>query len=163
VRFKKVAVGGTFDYLHDGHIAILSKAFEIGERVLVGIVSDKMKLKKDSAGIQPLGTRRKKLLNLLRDRGWLNRAEVCAISDPYGPAVEDRELEAIVVSGETRPRAKEINEVRKKNGLNPLKIIQIPWVLARDGTPVSSIRVRYGEMDTHGKIKKAKGDISDAG
>lgn len=163
MKFKKVAVGGTFDYLHDGHTAILSKAFEIGEQVLVGIVSDRMKLRKDSAGIQPLRTRKKKLLDLLRARGWSSRAEVCVISDPHGPAVDDRELEAIVVSEETRPRAEEINKIRNSRGLEPLEIVQIPWVLAEDGTPISSIRVRYGEMDARGKIKRANEGISDSG
>ncbi|RLI21218.1 phosphopantetheine adenylyltransferase, partial [Candidatus Bathyarchaeota archaeon] len=33
-KFKAVAVGGTFDEFHRGHRALLSKAFEVGERVL---------------------------------------------------------------------------------------------------------------------------------
>ncbi|MEM2081946.1 MAG: adenylyltransferase/cytidyltransferase family protein, partial [Candidatus Bathyarchaeia archaeon] len=36
-RFRKVAVGGTFDELHKGHKALLMKAFEIGTRVLIGL------------------------------------------------------------------------------------------------------------------------------
>lgn len=163
MKYRKVVAGGTFDYLHDGHKAILRKAFKLGERVLVGIVSDQMELVKDSAGIQPLEERRSKLEEFLREQDWLERADIVVISDPVGPAPEDEELEAIVVSEETRPRAEEINETRKSNGLKPLDIIEIPWVLAEDGKPISSIRIRYGEMDQHGKIKKAEEDISDAG
>jgi pantetheine-phosphate adenylyltransferase len=157
VKFKKVVVGGTFDYLHDGHVAILSKAFEIGERVIVGICSDEMQLllRKDSAGVQLLDVRRPALEKLLQLKGWLDRAEVKVISDAFGPALEDQEIEAIVVSPETRSRAEELNRLRVSRGLKPLEIVEIPFVLAEDGKPISSIRVRYGEIDIHGKILKS--------
>jgi pantetheine-phosphate adenylyltransferase len=154
LRFKKVVVGGTFDYLHDGHIAILAKAFEVGERVVVGICSDEMQqlLRKDSAGVQLLGVRRPALERLLGVRGWSDRGEVRVISDPFGPALEDPDVEAIVVSPETRARAEELNRLRASRGLKPLEIVEIPFVLAEDGKPISSIRIRYGEIDVHGKL-----------
>lgn len=156
LEFKKVVVGGTFDYLHDGHAAILAKAFELGERVLIGICSDEMEhlLLKDSAGVQLLELRRGALDELLRSQGWIERAEIVEISDPFGPAIEDPELEAIVVSPETKKRAKKLNQLRRSRGLKSLKIIEIPFLLAEDGKPISSIRIRYGEIDTHGKLPK---------
>lgn len=155
-KFKKVVIGGTFDYLHDGHAAILSKAFELGDLVLVGICSDEMQelLRKDSAGIQPLAIRLWALLDLLRRKGWLERTQITILSDIFGPAVRDRELGAIVVSPETRARAEELNKIRSSNGLLPLEIVEIPFVLAEDGHPISSIKIRYGEIDAHGKILK---------
>jgi pantetheine-phosphate adenylyltransferase len=47
-RFKVVAVGGTFDELHKGHKALLLKAFEVGEQVLIGLCTDEFvaKMKK---------------------------------------------------------------------------------------------------------------------
>lgn len=154
LKFKRVVVGGTFDYLHDGHVAILAKAFELGERVVIGICSDEMEhlLLKDSAGIQLLELRWKALDELLRSKGWIERAEIVEIYDPFGPAVEDVGLEAIVVSSETKKRAKELNQRRRSHGLKPLEIVEIPFVLAEDGKPISSIRIRYGEIDTHGKL-----------
>jgi pantetheine-phosphate adenylyltransferase len=152
MKFKKIAVGGTFDYIHDGHLAILAKAFELGEHVLIGITSNEMQLVKDSAGIPPLEVRRRELLEVLSSHGWVGRAEVYIISDPFGPAVDDPELEAIVVSSETRPRADEINKFRNTKGFKQLEIIDIPFVLAEDGLPISSIRIRYGEIDVHGKL-----------
>ncbi len=154
VKFKKVVVGGTFDYLHDGHAAILAKAFELGERVLVGICSDEMQLllQKDSVGIQLLDVRKRALEELLRSRGWIEQAEVVVISDEFGPSLKDTELEAIVASPETRARAEELNRLRVSKGLKPLEIVEIPFVLAKDGEPISSIRVRYGEIDAHGKL-----------
>jgi len=157
MKFKRIAVGGTFDYLHDGHLAILAKTFELGGHVLVGITSDEMQLVKDSAGIQPLEVREQALWELLRSRGWLEQAEVHVISDPFGPTIDDPELEAIVVSPETRRRAEELNEIRVLKGLRKLEIVQIPFVLAEDGAPISSIRIRYGEIDTHGKLLKRYG------
>jgi pantetheine-phosphate adenylyltransferase len=152
MKFKKIAVGGTFDYIHDGHLAILAKAFELGEHVLIGITSNEMQLVKDSAGIPPLEVRRRELLEVLSSHGWVGRAEIYIISDPFGPAVDDPELEAIVVSPETRLRAEEINKFRNTKGFKQLEIIDIPFVLAEDGLPISSIRIRYGEIDVHGKL-----------
>jgi pantetheine-phosphate adenylyltransferase len=71
--------------------------------------------------------------------------------------LEDAELEAIVVSPETRQRAEELNKLRTSKGLAALHIIEIPFVLAEDGTPISSIRIRYGEIDVHGKLLKRYG------
>ena len=39
-KFRKVAVGGTFDEFHKGHKVLLMKAFEIGEHVLIGLCTD---------------------------------------------------------------------------------------------------------------------------
>ena len=33
-KYNKVAVGGTFDELHRGHEALISKAFEVGKMLL---------------------------------------------------------------------------------------------------------------------------------
>ena len=156
-EFERVAVGGTFDYLHDGHIALLRKAFEIGDRVLIGVCSDDMQelLLKDSAGVMPLEARTRVLKEFLRGRGWHERAEIVIISDPFGPAVEEAGLGAIVVSPETRKRAEEINVIRKWRGLAPIQIVEIPFVLAEDGKPISSLRIRYGEIDARGKLRQS--------
>jgi pantetheine-phosphate adenylyltransferase len=156
VKYQKVVVGGTFDCFHDGHRALLTKAFELGEHVRLGICSDEMQelLLKDSAGIQPMVLRVWRVLSFLQERGLLSRTQLTILSDPFGPAIEDRDARAIVVSPETRRRAEELNEMRKSKGLPPLDIVTIPFVLAEDGKPISSIRIRYGEMDEHGKILK---------
>ena len=40
-----VAIGGTFDVLHDGHKALLKKAHTLGD-VIIGLASDEMPGKK---------------------------------------------------------------------------------------------------------------------
>lgn len=163
MKYEKVAVGGTFDYLHDGHKAIISKAFEVGQNVQIGIVSDKMELEKDSAGIQSLEKRCEKLKDFLKERNWLDRAEFKKLNDRLGPAVDDEDLEAIVVSAETRPNANRINDLRSERQLTPIEIVQIPFVLADDGKPISSIRIRYGEIDIHGNVMKEEKRVTDYG
>ena len=162
-RYRKVAVGGTFDYLHDGHKAILSKAFEVGREVLVGVASDDLAMKKDSTGVQQIESRKDKLEKYLEKRGWRERTDIEIISDRIGPTIEDKKLDAIVVTEETLPGAKNINEERLRNGLAELKIVKVPFVIADDGRPISSIRIRYGEIDVHGKVEREQEKISDSG
>ena len=38
----RVAVGGTFQPLHDGHKTLLRKAFELSKNVDIGLTSDEM-------------------------------------------------------------------------------------------------------------------------
>ena len=40
MKYNVVATGGTFDEIHVGHLALLSKAFEIGKKVIIGVSSD---------------------------------------------------------------------------------------------------------------------------
>ena len=39
-KYKRVAVGGTFDKFHYGHRSLIAKAFEIGENVEIGVTSN---------------------------------------------------------------------------------------------------------------------------
>ncbi len=146
MKFKKVAVGGTFDLLHKGHRALIEKAFELGEEVILGITSDEMLQKK----AEPFSKRKKTLQNFLKFKNY----EIVKLSDAYGPAVGDGKIDAIVVSEETEARAVEINEIRKKRGLPLLQIVVIPFVLAEDGKPISSTRIRNGEIDAVGRVLK---------
>jgi cytidyltransferase-like protein len=144
-KYKKVAVGGSFDVLHRGHRALLDRAFEASEYMLIGLTSDEMAGRDADA----YGKRKKTLEDLLEHRGRYNIVE---LNDPLGDAASDGAIDAIVVSRETEPRALEINELRKGNGLKALEILSIPLVLAEDGRPISSTRIKRGEIDKEGKI-----------
>lgn len=144
MKFKKVAVGGTFDLLHKGHRALIEKAFELGEHVIVGLTSDEMLQKK----AEPFSKRKKALQNFLKSENY----EIVNLNDAYGPAISDSKIDAIVVSEETKARAVEINEIRKNKGLSLLEIAVIPFVLADDGKPISTTRIKAGEIDGEGRI-----------
>ena len=65
-NFKLVFTNGCFDLLHKGHLDLLSNAAAFGDKLYVGLNSDKSvkKLKGDSRPIQNEKTRAQKLLEL---------------------------------------------------------------------------------------------------
>jgi len=152
-NFETVAVGGTFDEFHKGHRALLKKAFEVGNRVLIGLCSDDFvkKLRKPHK-IVPYEKRLEELKLFLRKREVLERAEIFPLNDPYGVTVSRNRIDAIVVSKETEPRAHEINEKRRSKGMPPLKIVVIDMILAEDYFPISSTRIWLEEIDREGHL-----------
>ena len=150
----KVCVGGTFDIIHEGHLALLKKAFEMGSVVSIGLSSDEF-LKKVGKKAKPYEERESALKKILKEKGWIEKASILPLNDFYGDAPY-KDFDAIVVSPETEKRAREINEIRKKNGIKELKIIVVPYVLADDGIPVSSSRIKKGEIKNGRRIKPLK-------
>ena len=156
-RFKLVAVGGTFDVIHKGHRRLLEKAFEVGEHVVIGLTTDTFAERMGKKHrVKPYSERLRMLEKFLEDTGVSCRARVEPLNDPYGPASTDPEIEAIVVSDETYPRAVEINRIRRARGLKPLEIVRIPMVIAENGKPISSTRIRLGEIDEDGRLLKGR-------
>ena len=150
MRYKKVAVGGTFDKFHYGHRRLLDKAFEIGEHVEIGVTSDAFASSKgdiDSCSVRMAN------LNEFLSKDHDN-FHISSLDDAYGPTVVDGSFDAIVVSEETEPTAVEINKIRKSKGMSELDIIVISFVLAKDKIPISSTRIRAGEIDKKGYILK---------
>jgi len=154
-NYIAVAVGGTFDEFHKGHRALLEKAFEVGEKVMIGLCSDdfvqKMKKPHD---IAPFAVRLEELKGFLIKRGWLERAEIVPLYDTYGPAASSRRIGVLVVSRETERVAGEINKKRRAVGLPPLEIVAIDMVLAENCDPISTTRIRRLEIDREGHVLK---------
>lgn len=151
--FDVVAVGGTFDEFHRGHRAILERAFDVGKRVLIGLCTDDFveRMKKPHF-VACYEKRLKELRDFLRGRGWLERAEIVPLNDPYGVTLSGGCVEALVVSRETEPRAREINEKRRARGLRPLHVVAIDMVPAENHSPISTTRIRRGEIDREGRL-----------
>jgi pantetheine-phosphate adenylyltransferase len=151
-QFNYVVLGGTFDHFHIGHKALLEKAFEIGKKVTIGIATEELyKNKFLSETIEPFEVRKKSIKEFLKKKDWLSRVKLISFSDFKGGADRIKSLDAIVVSERTYPNALKINQLRKKNNLNLLRIIIIDDVLADDGKLISSERIRAGEIDREGK------------
>ncbi|MDR3063432.1 MAG: phosphopantetheine adenylyltransferase [Methanobrevibacter sp.] len=146
--YKKVAVGGTFDKFHYGHRKLLETAFGLSEFVAIGVTSDKFaQLKGD---IEPCKVRMYNLNDFLSKVH--NDFQISRLEDPYGITIFEEDFEAIVVSEETEPNAIKINEIRKEKGMKLLDIIVISYVFAKDNIPISSTRIRKGEIDIKGNI-----------
>ncbi|MBI5458149.1 phosphopantetheine adenylyltransferase [Methanobacterium sp.] len=148
-KYNKVAVGGTFDKFHQGHRLLIKKAFQIGDHVLIGVTSDEFGGIKGE--IEPCNVRMSNLNLVLKNRSnyILSRLE-----EPYGITIDDESIDAIVVSPETEPTAFKINQIRREKGMKPLDIITISMVLADDGKPISSTRIRRGEINKVGTLIK---------
>ena len=151
-QFHFVAAAGTFDHIHKGHRAFLSKAFEVGERVLIGVTSDEMVRGKHFAGaILPYDDRIRELTAFLEER-FSARYTIVQISDIYGPAVTDTSLEAIVVTQDTKKNALELNRKRTEKGLLELSIVEVEFVQDIEGEPIASTQIRRGVSDREGNV-----------
>ncbi|MEM2911247.1 MAG: phosphopantetheine adenylyltransferase [Candidatus Bathyarchaeia archaeon] len=154
-KFKAVAVGGTFDEFHKGHRTLLLKAFEVGEQVLIGLCTDEFVKKMNKPHITaPYEERLTYLKNFLRNYGLLEKAKIIPLNDAYGITLSKGCMDAIVVSRETEPTAIKINEERKRLGLQPLSIVVIEMVPSENHAPISTTRIRKGEIDREGRLIK---------
>jgi len=152
-KFGTVLVGGTFDEFHKGHRALIMKAFAVGERVMIGLSSDHLarELRKNHE-VATYEQRLKELRDFLRRQGVFNRAKIVPLDTSYGITLSTTVAEALVVSKETEPVGIIINKKRRASGLKPLELVIIDMVPAEDTIPISSTRIRYGEIDREGHL-----------
>jgi pantetheine-phosphate adenylyltransferase len=156
-KFNNVAVGGTFDELHRGHKTLLTKAFEIGEHVLIGLSTEEFAEKMNKPHIvAPYEQRLKDLEGFLEKSGWLDRTTIVSLNDPFGAAATKECVDALVVSRETEKTASKINKRRKLNQLPPLQIVVIDMVSSENHGTISTTRIRRGEIDREGHILKLR-------
>lgn len=147
------ALGGTFDELHVGHLALLNTAFRLSKKVIIGVTSDEFASKLMKEGkISPMRERIEELRRTLDKYGWLSRAEITQLNDPFGPLLSDERIDMLVTGPITLGRAEEAVNLRVSRGLPPVALELSPLVLAEDGKPVSSTRVRLGEIDRSGRL-----------
>lgn len=153
-RHRAVAVGGTFDILHVGHEKLLAKAFGLGEQVFVGVTGDRLvsTLNKGHP-VRKFAVRQRDLRRLLKARGWLERARITELRDPFGPATRRKRLDALVVSRETWANGLRVNALRRKRGLKPLRLYVVRMVRTKDGLLLSDTRIRRGEVNPEGELK----------
>ncbi|MFH1056655.1 MAG: pantetheine-phosphate adenylyltransferase [Candidatus Micrarchaeota archaeon] len=155
---KKISfacTGGTFDRTHKGHEALLRKAFSVADKVLIGLTSDRMvrRTKKFFEIVKPYPKRKEELLSFLKKNGFAKRAAIVELNDVCGPVIsKTNKCDCIVTSRKTLAGAREINKRRKKNKLNPLPIILVKTVETQDERPISSTRVRQGQIDRKGTV-----------
>lgn len=154
LKYQTVATGGTYDHIHRGHLAMLTKSFQVGDRVVIGVTSDDFALKEGKKPDQTYDERVRALEALIRSKFPGRRYLIAKLDDYYGPGIASPEVQAIVVSRETAKRVPIANAARAARGFPPLEVVTVDYVVADDRRPISSTRIRNGEIDTEGRVVK---------
>jgi pantetheine-phosphate adenylyltransferase len=149
-----VVLGGTFDYIHEGHKALLSKAFESAENVLIGVTTDGFAKKLGKKVDHDYKARVERLRDYLEKSFDERDFQIVPLGDYFGVEIYADDVKAIVVSPETANRVIEFNEKRINLGFKPLQQVIVDFVLAEDGERISSSRIRKGEIDKEGRLLK---------
>ena len=150
--FDLVAMGGTFDVIHSGHIALLNKAFSLSSKVIIGLSSDQLATKKGKNLVNDY-SKRLSLLKSTIEKNYPNPSyQISKLEDDFGPAVIEGSVKALVVSEETSNKGLLLNELRAERNLPPVKIVVVPMVLAEDGKAISTSRIKNSEIDSNGNL-----------
>lgn len=152
MQFKLVAMGGTFDIIHIGHLSLIEKAASISEKVIIGLTSDSLATKSGKNLRNNFETRLNNLKKTLTEKFSDSLFEIARLDDDFGPAVIKGEVDALVVSEETSKKGDILNSKRNDLGLPPVEIIIVPMKLASDGERISSTRIRNAEIDASGNV-----------
>ena len=145
----KAAVGGTFNVLHRGHRALLDKAFEVGDEVAIGVMSDAYVAQHKSKGM-PLEKRLAYVESYASSKG--KPYTIGVIDAPEGTLISDPSIGSLIVGPEAFADAERFSKERAAAGLSPLRLYRVPFALADDCTPISSTRVIVGEIDENGRL-----------
>ena len=100
-EFSLIATGGTFDIIHRGHLTLLSTAFSISDKVIIGLTSDELAKKKGKLPINQYEKRLENLTTVISKEFPNATFQINKLDNDYGPAVLEKEVEALIVSDET--------------------------------------------------------------
>ncbi|KAK9462796.1 uncharacterized protein V1516DRAFT_620340 [Lipomyces oligophaga] len=159
-EYPSVAVGGTFDHLHEGHKILLTMSgFICGQKLVIGVTGEKLlKNKAYKEFLEPYETRSDKVLEFVHSVFPALQATTHELEDVYGGAVRIAELEALVCSEETRQGAIAVNEERRRRGLKSLCLWAVGLVQGEDGLDKlgsTAIRRRLSEKQS---LKQRQGE-----
>ena len=150
--FDLVAMGGTFDVIHIGHMALLKKSFSISSKVIIGLSSDQLAIKRGKS-LDNDYSKRFSLLESTIEKNFPNSSyEISKLENDFGPAVVEGSVKALVVSEETSAKGLHLNELRAERNLPSVEIVVVPMVLAEDGKAISSTRIKNSEIDSNGNL-----------
>jgi pantetheine-phosphate adenylyltransferase len=150
-KYNQVALGGTFDIIHRGHLELLKESFKVGHFVVIGVTSDEFVrsvLKKKIKNHYYI--RVQNIKKTIEKEIGSNSYQITRLVDHFGPLMTSNKIDCLVVSEESEEKGKTINALRIKLGLPIIDIISVKMILANDGLPISSSRIRSNEIDING-------------
>ncbi len=151
-KFSLVATGGTFDIIHKGHPTLLSNAFALSDKVIIGLTSDELAEKKGKLSINKYEKRLENLTQVISKEFPNSSFQISKLDNDFGPAVLEKGVEALVVSDEKSNQGTVLNQLRAEKKLSPVKIITVPMFLAKDGKRISTTRIKNSEIDAEGNL-----------
>jgi len=151
-EYSLVAMGGTFDIIHKGHLTLLSNAFAVSDKVIIGITSDELATKKGKILVNKYDQRLENLISVISKEFPNSSFQISKLENDFGPAVLEKEVEALIVSDETSTQGKILNKLRAEKKIPPVQIVIVPMFLAKDGVRISTTRIKNSEIDTDGNL-----------
>ncbi len=151
-KYSLAAMGGTFDIIHKGHLTLLSNAFDISNKVIIGLTSDELAAKRGKITTNKYDQRLENLSSTISEEFPNASFEISKLENDFGPAVLEKEVEALIVSDETSNQGNKLNELRERKNLPSVEIVVVPMFLAKDGTRISTTRIKNSEIDADGNL-----------
>ncbi len=151
--FSRVALGGTFDRIHNGHRKLLTLAAASCNGLLtIGVTSDAMLSKKSQAdAIGKFPERHANVKNFLSMVKPSLAVNIVELQDPFGPTITDPDMQAIVVSSETIAGAFKINSLRREKGMGEMAVLV---TYRGDSAVLSSSFIREKNVLKQSKLDK---------
>lgn len=146
-------MGGTFDIIHKGHIALLDKAFSISSDVIIGLTSDDLAKRRGKTLLNSYEKRLQTLKKTIQDNFPSSSYQISKLDNDFGPAVLEKGVQALIVSEETGQQGDVLNKLRKEKNLDPVDVIVVPMILAKDGNRISTTRIKNSEIDVEGNLR----------
>jgi pantetheine-phosphate adenylyltransferase len=151
-KFSLIAMGGTFDIIHRGHLTLFSNAFKISDKIIIGLTSDEFVTKRGKILNNKYDKRLENLITSISKEFPNSSFEISKLDNDFGPAVLKKEVEALLVSDETSNQGIVLNQLRKEKKLPSVQIIVVPMFLAKDGIRISTSRIKNSEIDVEGNL-----------
>jgi pantetheine-phosphate adenylyltransferase len=133
-------------------MALLRRGFSLSDVVVIGVTSDSFASREGKSPDQSYLERVKVIERVLNSTFSGRKYVIVKLEDFFGTDIASPKVEAIVVTRETAARVPIANSLRAEKGYPPLKVEVVDHVLAVDGRPISSTRIRKGEIDAEGRI-----------
>ncbi len=124
--------------------------------MIIGVSSDEFARKNGKRLNHNFERRVENLKKMIRKEFGYVSYEIARLDGDFGPAVTTGDVGALVASSETQAKGRLLNEMRAKKGLKQVEVIAVDLVKAEDGSPISSTRIRAGEIDNRGRLLKRR-------